>query len=108
MRSSSKNSSKNINVALSTCRKPASLSPVFVRDLTSDIHIKDRDGGVFEYRRESKIMLLRIQETCQYLAVSRSTIYRLINSGKIRPVYINGATRISQENIDSLVREIDG
>ncbi|MDA8992673.1 helix-turn-helix domain-containing protein [Aquiluna sp.] len=53
-------------------------------------------------------MLFRIQEACQYLAVSRSTLYRLINAGEIRPIYINGAPRISKTNINSLVGEIDG
>ena len=107
MRSSSKNSSKNFNVALPTCRKVALFSSISARYLRSIAHLKDWDGGVFEYRREGTIMLFRIQEACQYLAVSRSTLYRLINSGKITPIYISGAPRISQTNINSLVGEID-
>ena len=107
MHSSSKNPSKIFNVALSTCRKVLLLNYLFARYLESDKHLKDKNGGVFEYRREGTIMLFRIQEACQYLAVSRSTIYRLINAGKITPIYIGGAPRISQTNIKSLVGDID-
>jgi excisionase family DNA binding protein len=108
MHSSSKNSSKKFNIALSTCRKVALFSSISARYLTSIAHLKDWDGGVFEYRRAGTIMLLRIQEACQYLAVSRSTLYRLIEEGKLKRVYLRGAPRITESSLVRLAGESNG
>ena len=110
MRSSSKNSSKNINVALSTRRKLVYLSPVSVGNLMGVLASKDDKGKERIKLRCQKVekMLFTINGACEHLAVSRSTLYRLIRDGKLTPVYIKGATRISNSSLKSLAGEIHG
>ena len=58
--------------------------------------------------------LLTISQAAQYLAISRSFLYRLIQRGELRPVYIGRVPRIDRADLDALVdrlrgeREVDG
>ncbi len=49
--------------------------------------------------------LLTIKEVCEYLNVSKPTIYRLIKEGKLKPIKIGRATRFDKEDIDKFIEE---
>jgi len=46
---------------------------------------------------------LSISETCAALSLSRSSIYKLINSGRLRTLKIGSRTLITVESIKALV-----
>jgi excisionase family DNA binding protein len=49
-------------------------------------------------------MLLNINEVARdYLRVSRSTVYRLIEQGEIRSVKVRGCTRVSEKEINLFI-----
>lgn len=43
---------------------------------------------------------LSIAEACDRLGVCRSTIYNLFKRGKLRPLHIEGAVRISERDLE--------
>lgn len=49
--------------------------------------------------------LLKIDEVAAQLRLSRPTVYRLINSGKLASVHVGiaGFTRVSQDDLDAYV-----
>lgn len=47
-----------------------------------------------------------IEQTMTILAASRSMVYRLRDEGKLAFVKMRGATRITRESIDRLIREM--
>ena len=67
----------------------------------------NRRECINEYQR--KIQMLRtIQGAADYLSVSRSTVYRLIDEGKLKRVYLRGAPRITESSLVGLAGESDG
>ena len=52
-------------------------------------------------------MLVTINEAATLLAVSRSTVYRLIQEGMLKRVYLKGAPRITRLSICDLTGERD-
>ena len=69
---------------------------------------KDNRRECIGENRKVRRMLRSIDQTCALLAVSRSTVYRLIESGKLRRVYVRGVPRITQESLSELVGEQNG
>lgn len=69
---------------------------------------KDNRRGCIDESRKVRRMLTSIDQTCVLLAVSRSTVYRLIDSGKLRRVYVRGVPRITQKSLTQLVGERNG
>ncbi len=49
--------------------------------------------------------LLTVKEVCEYLNVSKPTVYRLIKEGKLKPIKIGKATRFEKEDIDKFINE---
>ena len=49
--------------------------------------------------------LLTIKEAADRMSVSTKMIYRLMNRGKLRKVKIGGATRISEDDLNSYLEE---
>ena len=67
----------------------------------------NRKECINEYQR--KIQMLRtIQSAADYLSVSRSTVYRLIEEGKLKRVYLRGAPRITESSLVRLAGESNG
>lgn len=52
--------------------------------------------------------LLTIKEACDYLRISRATLYRFINQGKLKPVKIGKRTLIDKADLDRLIEESKG
>lgn len=48
-----------------------------------------------------KSLLIDIKETGQLLSCSRSAVYGLIRSGKLRPLKIGRATRLSRSEVEA-------
>lgn len=46
--------------------------------------------------------LITINETMRRLSIGRSTVYRLINEGRLISVLIRGSRRIRLDSVDSL------
>ena len=57
---------------------------------------------------EGENMLRTIRGAGDYLSVSRSTVYRLIEEGKLKRVYLRGAPRITESSLVRLAGESDG
>lgn len=47
--------------------------------------------------------LLTVKEVMAYLKVSKTTVYKLIDREKIRPIKIGAVTRIKKEDIEKLL-----
>ncbi len=60
-------------------------------------------GCITNHLAKAESMLITIQSACERLAVSRSTLYRLISEGRLKRVYIKGAPRISLASLEALV-----
>ena len=67
----------------------------------------NRRECINEYQRKTQ-MLRSIQSAADYLSVSRSTVYRLIEEGKFKRVYLKGAPRITESSLVRLAGESDG
>ena len=52
--------------------------------------------------------LLTVKEACEYLRIGRSTLYRHIKQGKIKPVKIGKRTLIDKNDLDRLIEESKG
>lgn len=50
--------------------------------------------------------LLTVKEVCEYLNISKPTVYRLIKEGKLKPIKIGKSTRFEKEDIDKLIEEL--
>jgi len=70
--------------------------------------ICERRWLLCDAQMEGQLMLLNINEVARdYLGVSRSTVYRLIEQGELRSVKVRGCTRVSEQEI-SLFIESNG
>ena len=49
--------------------------------------------------------MITIADVCEYLSISRPTVYRLIESGKIRAVKICGQRRVPRVDVLNLVSD---
>jgi excisionase family DNA binding protein len=52
--------------------------------------------------------LLRISDAQERLAVSRSTVYRLIRDRKLECLYLGGSPRIPDDSLERLIGELRG
>lgn len=52
--------------------------------------------------------LLTIKEAMKYLKIGRTTLYKLIKEGKIKPVKIGKRTLIDKADLDRLIEESKG
>ena len=97
---------QKINLALSTHRIPTDL----VTDLSREWYRTQKDNrkGCVNANQRNTQMLKSIQSAGDYLSVSRSTVYRLIQEGKLQRVYLRGAPRITEKSLARLAGEIDG
>ena len=50
-------------------------------------------------------VLLTTDQVIEMLQVSRSTIYELVDQGRLRPVKLGRLVRYSRSNIDSMIAE---
>ena len=50
-------------------------------------------------------VLLTVPEACDYLRISRATLYRHIKQGKITPIKIGRRTLIDKSDLDRLIEE---
>jgi excisionase family DNA binding protein len=46
---------------------------------------------------------LRIADACRYLSIGRTSVYRLIAEGRLRPVKFGTATLIPRSQLDALL-----
>ena len=44
--------------------------------------------------------LYTVKTLCSYLSISRATLYRLIQQGKIEPIHIGSSTRFTESEVD--------
>jgi excisionase family DNA binding protein len=47
--------------------------------------------------------LFTIKTLCEYLGISRSTLHRLIQQGRIEPFHIGSATRFTSAEVDRFI-----
>lgn len=59
-----------------------------------------------KFHPQSPERLLTVQSAAELLAVGRSTIYRLMNSGELLSVKVRGATRITQSELERYMRSL--
>ncbi len=52
--------------------------------------------------------LLTVKEACDYLRISKVSLYKLINQGKLKPVKIGKRTLIDKADLDRLIEESKG
>lgn len=48
-----------------------------------------------------------IQECCRYIGLKRTSIYKLINQGKLQKIKVSGRTLVTLSSLDTLLREAD-
>jgi len=97
---------QGINLALSTRLPKAALFINLARDWYGTQ--KDNRRECVNANRKKKQMLRSIQSAADYLSVSRSTVYRLIEEGKLKRVYLRGAPRITESSLVRLAGESNG
>ncbi len=54
---------------------------------------------------EETAVLLTTDQVIQLLQVSRSTVYELVDQGRLRPVKLGRLVRYSRSNIDAMIGE---
>ncbi len=52
-----------------------------------------------------EILAYRINDACRALSLGRSTLYKLINEGKLKSITIAGRTLIPRSEIERLISE---
>lgn len=52
--------------------------------------------------------MLTVKETMGYLKIGRTTLYKLIKQGRIKPVKIGKKTLIDKNDLDRLIEESKG
>ncbi len=52
-----------------------------------------------------EILTYRINDACRALSLGRSTLYKLINEGKLKSITIAGRTLIPRGEIERLIAE---
>jgi excisionase family DNA binding protein len=50
--------------------------------------------------------LLSTLEVCEYLSVSRTTLYKLINQGQLRSYFIAKAWKFRQDDLDAYLDRV--
>ena len=64
----------------------------------------ERRWSICSAQMKGQLMLLNINEVARdYLRVSRSTVYRLIEQGELRSVKVRGCTRVSEQEINLFI-----
>ena len=56
----------------------------------------------------NEVLAYRINDACRALGLSRTTIYRLISAGQLKPVQIAGRTLIPRGEIEALMARAAG
>jgi excisionase family DNA binding protein len=54
---------------------------------------------------ETPKRLLTVAKTCNYLSISRTTLYRMIEQKEIAPVIIGGRTLFDRKDLDDLIEK---
>ena len=54
---------------------------------------------------ESAKRLLTVKETCTYLCISHTTVYRMIAGKELHPVNIGGRTLFDRKDLDDLIEK---
>ena len=97
---------QEINLALffRACLVPAFQKSTRKWSCRKGLKRKDRH----EKNKGGKKLLQSISQAGAYLSVSRSTVYRLIQDGSLKVVYVRGLPRITQQSLSELAGESDG
>jgi excisionase family DNA binding protein len=75
-----------------SCFKSSQLKP---RDLVCHLNqMKAKIGTILNQH------LYTVKTLCSYLSISRATLYRLIQQGKIEPIHIGSSTRFTESEVD--------
>lgn len=53
-----------------------------------------------------EILTYRINDACRALSLGRSTLYKLISQGKLKPITIAGRVLIPRTEIERLIAEV--
>ena len=53
----------------------------------------------------SEILAYRINDACHALSLGRSSLYKMINAGQLKPITIAGRTLIPRSEIERLIAE---
>ena len=70
---------------------------------------EDMKGGVRNEKEQNRKqnrkikMLYTIQEVATQLSISKTGVYRLINSGQLKRVYIQGCARVDPRDLQALI-----
>lgn len=54
---------------------------------------------------QSDVLAFRINDACKALSLGRSTLYKLMGSGKLRSITIAGRVLIPRSEIERLIKE---
>ena len=54
-----------------------------------------------------EVLAFRINDACKALSLGRSTLYKLMGSGKLRSITIAGRVLIPRSEIERLIKEGD-
>ena len=105
MPKSSKISSKKLTLHFLFVRFSNLFIWMYPDDLSRTPALKDIKGKgcLNNHYLKARNMLITISDACKKLSVSRSTVYRLIEEGKVRRIYVKGAPRISLASIHNLI-----
>ena len=63
---------------------------------------------VFMPPDRSENRLLRVEEAARLLGISRSKVYELIQSGRLRSVHIDRSVRVSLKALDEFIQDLEG
>ena len=48
--------------------------------------------------------LLTVKEACEYLNISKATLYKLIKKGDLKPIKLSNATRFDVNDIEEFIK----
>ena len=62
---------------------------------------RKRNGGKWEEKLAQYIYTVRT--LCNYLGISRATLYRLIQKGQLEPLHIGSSTRFTENEVNNFI-----
>jgi len=83
-----------------------------LRPLPPDRRSNEAQGGrdgqrtIAELGSASRTLLLRIDEVCAQLSLSRASVYRLVGAGLLPSVTLGRSRRIVQADLDDFVADL--
>jgi excisionase family DNA binding protein len=71
--------------------------------LRSKILVCHRERKAKTWEEKLKQYIFTVKTLCNYLGISRATLYRLIQKGQLEPLHIGSSTRFTEIEVNNFI-----